>query len=124
MTITMNAVRKHTRQLLLKLYNIVNDRNTMRGSRKFVRGGTTLTTFLLVDAGRAEDPYTTKSGHHRPTNACWLGSSVIFQEIRTSIGKKPYIFVIFQGGPYPLSPPLDPCMNTHNGNMKCYIIHY
>ena len=28
----------------------------------------------------------------------WLGSFVIFQEIRTSIAKKPYIFVIFQGG--------------------------
>ena len=29
---------------------------------------------------------------------CWLGSFVIFQGIRTSIGRKHYIFVIFQGG--------------------------
>ena len=37
--------------------------------------------------------------------------AVIFQGIRTSIAKEPYIFVIFQGGPNPLSPsPLDPRM--------------
>ena len=35
---------------------------------------------------------------------------MIFQGIRTSIAKEPYIFVIFQGGPNPLSPPLDPHM--------------
>ena len=40
---------------------------------------------------------------------------VIFQGIQTSIAKKPYIFVIFQGGrggggPDPLVPPLDPHM--------------
>ena len=38
---------------------------------------------------------------------------MIFQGIRTSIAKKPYIFVIFQGGwggPDPLFPPLDPHM--------------
>ena len=30
---------------------------------------------------------------------CWLGSFVIFQGIRTSIGKKPYMFFfIFHGG--------------------------
>ena len=30
---------------------------------------------------------------------CWLGSSVVFQGIQTSIiAKKPYSFVIFQGG--------------------------
>ena len=45
-----------------------------------------------------------------PNNECWLGSFVIFQGIRTSIAKKPYIFVIFKGGPEPLSPPLDPPM--------------
>ena len=34
----------------------------------------------------------------------WLGSFVIFQGIRTSIAKKPYIFVIFKGvqNPAPL----------------------
>ena len=35
---------------------------------------------------------------------------MIFQGILTSIAKIPYIFVIFQGGPDPLSPPLDPPM--------------
>ena len=35
---------------------------------------------------------------------CWLGSFVNFQGIRTSIAKKHYIFVIFQGCPDPLSP--------------------
>ena len=35
---------------------------------------------------------------------------MIFQGIRTSIAKKPYIFVIFQGGPSPLSTHLDPHM--------------
>ena len=29
---------------------------------------------------------------------CWLGSFVILQGLRTSIAKKPYIFVIFRGG--------------------------
>ena len=40
-----------------------------------------------------------KVGHYRPAI-----------EIRTSIAKEPYIFVIFQGGSGPLSPPLDPHM--------------
>ena len=35
--------------------------------------------------------------------AC-IGSFVIFQGILTSIAKKPYNFVIFQGGPDPLPP--------------------
>ena len=49
-----------------------------------------------------------------PNNECWLGSFVIFQGIGTSIAKKPYIIVIFQGGwgSDPLSPPLwiGPCI--------------
>ena len=46
---------------------------------------------------------------------CLLGSFVIFQGIQTSIAKKPFISVIFQGvgGLDHLSPPpLDPHMNT------------
>ena len=35
---------------------------------------------------------------------CWLGIFLIFQGIGTSIAKKPYIFVIFQGGPDPGPP--------------------
>ena len=33
-----------------------------------------------------------------PNIECWLGSFVIFQGIQSSIAKKPFIFVIFQGG--------------------------
>ena len=41
----------------------------------------------------------------------WYIVAVIFQGIRTCISRKPYIFVIFQGGADPLSPPpLDPHM--------------
>ena len=91
-----------------------------------VRGGPTL-TFFFVDAGR-EDQNTTKSG---PSSSCqgnaiemafhWhaddgptlnadlVDSFVILCGIRTRIAKKPYIFVIFQGGGDldPLSPTLD-----------------
>ena len=43
-----------------------------------------------------------------PNIECWLCSFVIFQEIRTSIAKKHFIFVNFQGrsGPPAPSPPL------------------
>ena len=51
------------------------------------------------------------AGHHRsvsetpsPNIECWLGSFVLFQGILTSIAKKPYILVIFMGGPDPLFP--------------------
>ena len=38
-----------------------------------------------------------------------LNAGLVFQGIRTSFAKKPYICVIFQGGGVPL-PPLDPRM--------------
>ena len=40
-----------------------------------------------------------------PNIECWLGSYVFFQGIRTNIAKKPYMYVIFQGG-VPSPPPL------------------
>ena len=48
---------------------------------------------------------------------CWLGSFVFFKGVRTSIAKKPYIFVIFQGwgGPFP---PLDPHMNEDSDQIE------
>ena len=69
----------------------------------FVRGGPTLTTFL-VDEGR-EDQSTTISGSLlvRQRNAFkWraddgLTLNAIFQGIRTCIARKPYIFVICKG---------------------------
>ena len=39
-----------------------------------------------------------------PYIECWLEIFVVFKGIRTSIAKKPYIFVIFQGSPDPLPP--------------------
>ena len=41
-------------------------------------------------------------------NVGLVRSFVIFKGIKTSIAKKPFIFVIFQGGPDPLSPPPPP----------------
>ena len=102
----------------------------------FVRGGPTLTgffccfffvcVFFFVDE-RWEDPSTLyhykraiigpPAKHHLmafgwradddPTLNAGLVAA-IFQGIWTCIARKPYIFVIFQGCPDPLSPPLDP----------------
>ena len=44
------------------------------------------------------------AGRWWPTIECWLGSFVVLQGIRTSIAKEPFIFVIFHGGPDPISP--------------------
>ena len=89
----------------------------------FVRGGPNLIPFFFLVEG-IEDPNTAINGPVKrhwngvslagrwwPNFECWLGSYVILQGIRTYIAKKPYIFVIFQGGPDHLSPPhLDPPM--------------
>ena len=90
-------------------------------------GGPTLTAFVLVSLMNGKTiQIPLKAGHHRHANEKpvkraiigppapfngvslagrlwfniegWLGSFLIFQGIRTSIAKKPYIFVIFQGG--------------------------
>ena len=48
-----------------------------------------------------------------PNTECWLVSFVVLQVIWTNIAKKPYIFVILEGGcgpPAPPPPPLDPHM--------------
>ena len=58
---------------------------------------------------------TLKAGHHWPTNDCWLSRFVIYRGSGPVL-LKPLYFCDFPGGPYPLSSPLDPCMNTHNGN--------
>ena len=101
----------------------------------FLRGGPNSIMLFLVDKGM-DDPNTAINGpssahqqnaiemafHWRADDRwhyieCWLGSFVIFQGIRTSIAKKPYIFVIFQGGPDPLSSPLDPPMSTRSAQI-------
>ena len=83
-------------------------------------GGPTLTFFKLMRGEGIQIPLL--AGQHRPANEtpfngvfasepmvtndeCWHCSFVIFQGIRTSIAKKPYTFVIFQGGPGPPTPP-------------------
>ena len=86
----------------------------MRGSRKFCQSGLTLTTFFFRWWGVEGSKYHYKQAiiglpvslacQWWPNIECWLGSFVIFQGIRTSIAKKPYIVVIFQVGTDPLSP--------------------
>ena len=89
----------------------------------FDRGGPTLTVFffftvdernqILQKAGlhwlASEMPLNgfSLAGHRWPNIECWLGSLVIFQGIQTSIARKPYIFVVFQGGSGPPVPPLE-----------------
>ena len=52
---------------------------------------------------------------------CWLGSFVIFQGIRTSIAKKPYISVIFQWGGGGLDS-LSPLWIRLNSNTYMYAV--
>ena len=98
----------------------------MRGFRKFfIRGSNSnVFCFFLVDEGR-EDQNNTKGVpssasqlfRWRADGGPTLNASLVFQGIQTSIAKKPYIFVIFQGGgcPDPLSTPLDLPMQCMNG---------
>ena len=87
----------------------------MRGFRKFFQRGSNSDNVCFLFWGRRgvmrwdtiQIPL--KAGHHRPTSETpfkWShGSFVIFNGIRTSIAKKPYIFLIFQGGTDPLPHP-------------------
>ena len=93
---------------------------TWADPKSFVRGGPLfrLFSFFLKVIEWREDPITTISAQSSvrqwngvslacrwwPNTECWLGSFVIFQGIRTSIAKKPYIFVINQGWSRPLVP--------------------
>ena len=93
----------------------------------FVRGGPNLKSFFffLVDEGihynwaiisppaKRHLKGVSLVGRWWPNIECWLSIFVIFQGIRTSIAKKPYIFVIFQGGPDPLSPPPSGSAHEH-----------
>ena len=105
------------------MYAIVG--TCVRGSRKFCRRGSTLITFFSWwgEVGSKYDYKWATIGppakrHFNgvsltfrwwPNIECGLGSFVIFQEIRTSIAKKPYIFCDFSGGVWtPCHPPLDP----------------
>ena len=93
----------------------------------FVRGGPNLITFfvegwnkgskyrfnwVIIDqSAKRHLNGVSLAGRWWSNIECWLGSFVIFQGIRTSIAKKPYIFVIFRGSshsrpPAPPPPPL------------------
>ena len=93
----------------------------MRGYRKFASGSPTLTTYFFIHFFMRGEwiQNALKEGYHRPAsetsftfrwraddgptlNACLV--ALIFQGIWTSIARKPYIFVIFQGGQDPLPP--------------------
>ena len=90
----------------------------------FFKGGPTLTTFFLMMGERVSKCHYKRdiigppakrhlngvslAGRWWPSIECWPGSFVILRGIRTSIAKKPFIFVIFSGGPDPSPPPLDP----------------
>ena len=78
----------------------------MSGPRKFFQRGSNFDNFLVGEG--IQIPI--EAGYHRPifqwrfagvpmmaNIECWLCSFVIIQGIRTSIGEKPSIFVIFQG---------------------------
>ena len=117
---------------LVTLLHIRKCEDSCAYPESFVRGGPTL-TFFLVDEGR-KDPNTTKSGPSlaRQQNAIKMafrwqagdglrlnnGCFVIFQGVRNSSAKKPYIFVTFQGGGLdPLSPNLDPRMRLMTSSL-------
>ena len=102
----------------------------MRGSRKFFQRGSNF--FILVN-GWIEIPL--KSAIHGPpakrhlngvsltclwwpNTECWLGSFVIFQVIRTSIAKKPYIFAMWS----PVLPLCLKSLNFDSANMKCFTV--
>ena len=82
----------------------------MRGSRKFFHRGFPL--FYLVNEWIQIQ---LKSGHHRHDGSPALNAGLVamwFLGIRTSIAKKPYIFVIFQAGGGISGPPV-PHMDPH-----------
>ena len=103
----------------------------MRGSRKFFSdGGPTLTTYffcwwwerwfkyqykraIIGPAAKRHLNGVSLAGHWWPNIESLLGSCVILQGIRTSMAKKPYIFVIFQGRSGPPVPPPPPSGSAH-----------
>ena len=84
-----------------EIFIILCSKTSCADPESFVRGGPTL--IFLVD-----EQIPLKAGHHLPASETLCD----FKVILTSIAKKPYIFVIFQGGPDLVPPPpLDPPMN-------------
>ena len=97
----------------------------------FVRGGPTLTTFL-IDEGR-DDPNTTLIGPSLASQRFagvpmmaqhWMlvGSFVIFQGIRTCIAKEPNSLVLFHG--VGSEPPAPPSGSAHGVNAWSVIVAF
>ena len=97
-------------------------------SRNFCQRGSNLTFFFLFFSWWEERwSKNTKSG---PSLCRWwsniefrFGSFVIFQGIRTSIAKEPYIFVIFRGvwTPFPPPPPPPPPAHVFSTQRTCFL---
>ena len=113
--------------------------NFMRGSRELCQRGSKFDNVVLVDEGDRGSKYRYKwaiigptakrhlngvslAGRWWPDIKFWLGSFVIFQGAGTSIAKKPYMFVIFQGVWTPC-PPLDPPMNFTPNLVGVELLH-
>ena len=99
-----------------------------RIQKVFQRGFDFENVFFLVDVwirislksgqyrSASETPFKWRfaGGPIMPNIEFWLGSFVIFQGIRISIAKKPFIFVISQGGVRtPCPPPPPPSGSAH-----------
>ena len=77
---------------------------TCTDPESFIRGGSTFSKFMRGKRIQIA----IKAGHYRPASET------------PCIAKKPYIFVIFQGGPEPLSPPRSPPSGSaHELAKKC-----
>ena len=105
--------------------------------KSFDRGGPTLTVFFFTVDERNQIPRKaglhwlasemplngfSLAGQRWPNIECWLGSLVIFQGIQTSIARKPYIFVVFQGVSGPPVPPLERICQPGRKNY-CHVGH-
>ena len=117
---------------------------SMRGSRKFCQRGSKFDNVFFSWWGDRGSKYHYKwaiigppvkrhlndvslVGRWWPNIECWLGIFVIFRGIRTSIAKKPNIFVIFQGGGGFRTPcrPLwiRPCILNKNQVLALYVLN-
>ena len=74
----------------------------MRGSRKFCQRGSKFGPSSARQRNAIEMAFRWRADDGPTLNASLVA---LCQGIRTSIAQKPYIFVIFQGGPDPRVPP-------------------
>ena len=82
-------------------YNRSSNRDLIRGKKIQIA----LKTGYHRSASERHLNSVSLAGQWWPNIECWLGSFVVFQGIRTSIAKKPYVFVIFRRGVLTSCPP-------------------